>query len=66
MLSKYCELLANLRETREQVATLRKKMGIELGDIQVGYECTIENILELLGMTEEEIDQFWSLTEPES
>lgn len=65
MLSKYAELLMNLQETRQQVAELRDRYRIDLGEIQVGYECAIENLLEMIGLTEKEIDIFWSFSEPD-
>lgn len=63
-MTKLEELLTNLYETRQQVADLRENLGIELGDIQTGYEVAIENLLELLGLSEDQINFFWYLTEP--
>lgn len=65
MSSKLVQIISDLRETREQVAQLKAQFGIELGDIQVGYECAIEDILELFGLSEKQIDFFWELSEPD-
>lgn len=61
---KLQELLEVLYETRQEVSNLRNNLGISLGDIQVGYEYTIETLLELLGFSEQQINSFWYLTEP--
>lgn len=66
MSDKLVELITNLYETRQQLSCLRQDYGIKLGDIQVGYESAIENLLELLGLSEQEIDIFWYLSEPVS
>lgn len=65
MLSKLAQIISDLRETREQVAFLRNNLGIGLGEIQVGYECAIEDLLELFGLSEKQIDLFWELSEPD-
>lgn len=64
-MSRLSEIVADLRRTREDVAFLRNRYRIDLGEIQVGYEYAIESILEMVGFTEEQIDDFWRLSEPD-
>ena len=61
MESKLQELLEVLYETRQEVSNLRNNLGISLGDIQVGYEYTIETLLELLGFSEQQINSFYNV-----
>lgn len=57
-------LLEDLRDVREQVSCLRK-LGIDLGDIQTGYETVIDDLLELAGLSERQADFIWEITESE-
>lgn len=58
-------VFCTLQEVRGEVALLKKALGIELGDIQTGYEEVIEDLLKLQGYSEKQIDLIWELTEPE-
>lgn len=62
MVEKLLSTLMNLKEVRKQVNTL-SELGIVLGDIQTGYESVIDDVLELAGLSERQIDLIWEITE---
>lgn len=62
MVEKLLNTLIDLRDVRNQVTSLNSQ-GIFLGDIQTGYETVIDDILELAGFTERQIDLLWEITE---
>ena len=62
MVEKLLSTLMNLKEVRKQVNAL-SELGIVLGDIQTGYESVIDDVLELAGLSERQIDLIWEITE---
>lgn len=61
---KLLDTLSNLKEVRKQAVSLKLR-GYEdlVTDLETGYQTVIDDILELSGLTEREIDLIWEITE---